>query len=197
MEIFKKAKAAGLFTSYVSNGNGTKEVLDYIRPHTDFYKIDLKSFRDKHYRELGGVLANIQETIRQVYESGMWLEIVTLIIPGFNDDEGELRELCDFLVSVSPDIPWHATGFHSDYKMSDTDSTSLASLLKAGEIGKQAGLNYVYLGNRPGRVGNWENTYCPKCHELLVERSGFRVGQVSIADGKCSKCQTVIPGRWS
>jgi len=198
VEIFKRGKASGLHTCYVSNGNGTPEVLEYIRPFTDYYKIDLKSFRDKRYRELGGVLANVKDTIVRVFEMGFWLEIVTLIIPDFNDDPSELKELCEFIAAVSPDIPWHATAFHSDYKMIATEDTGTQTLLRAAEIAGNAGLRYVYLGNRMGQVGNWENTYCHGCRALLVERRGFHILQnrVSMA-GTCPDCQRVIPGRWS
>src|SRR5207244_5801921 len=109
------------------------------------------------------------------HERGLWLEIVTLLIPGFNDDEAELRDLTAFVASISLDIPWHVTAFHSDYKMADTPSTDLRSLLRAAELGREAGLRFVYAGNRPGQVGAWENTRCPSCQETLMERDGFVV----------------------
>lgn len=195
VEIFKIAKKDGFTTSYVSNGNATPEVLEYIRPWVDLYKIDLKGFRDKPYRELGGVLKNITDSIERVYKMGFWLEIVTLIIPGFNDDEQELRDLCQFLASVSKDIPWHATAFHPDYKMQDNGATPISTLMKAAEIATEAGLKYIYLGNKPGQVGEWENTRCPSCRETLVERYGFRILSNRIQNGKCT-CGTKIPGRW-
>jgi pyruvate formate lyase activating enzyme len=111
VEIFKQAQPAGFVCGFVSNGNATPEVLDYIRPWTDLYKIDLKSFDDGHYRKLGGVLQNILDTIRMVYERGFWLEIVTLVIPGFNDSPDELKRMAEFIASVSPEIPWHVTAF--------------------------------------------------------------------------------------
>ena len=197
MEIFKKARPLGLKTSYVSNGNATPEVLDFIRPHADFYKIDLKGFNDKRYRELGGVLKTVTDSIQRVYQMGFWLEIVTLLIPGFNDDEGEIRDLVKFLASVSKDIPWHATAYHDDYKMGGHGRTPVKTLVRAGELAKEAGLNYVYLGNLPGQVGNWENTYCPGCGELLVERSGFQVSKVALRGSHCPKCSELIPGIWN
>src|SRR4249920_1847867 len=175
VEVFKEARKVGLKTSYVSNGNGTPEVLEYIRPWVDLYKVDLKSFQDKNYRKLGGVLKNVLETIERLYAMKFWLEIVTLIIPGFNDSPEELRDIAQFLAGVSKDIPWHVTAFHQDYKMTGPDNTSAATLLSAVEIGKAAGLNFVYAGNLPGHVANTENTYCPSCGELLIERRGFRV----------------------
>ena len=198
MEIFKEARSQGLVTSYVSNGNGTPEVIDYIAPWVDLYKIDLKSFDDRHYRELGGELENVCRTIRDLYERKIWLETLTLLIPGFNDSKDEIKRLTEFIASVSPDIPWHVTAFHKDYKMTDPDNTTAADLLTACEIGRAAGLRYIYAGNIPGGVGNWENTYCPECRSLLIERSGFRVFQdrITPAGGKCFKCGHAIPGFW-
>ncbi|MBI4115259.1 MAG: AmmeMemoRadiSam system radical SAM enzyme [Candidatus Omnitrophica bacterium] len=197
VEIFKEAKKSGLVTAYISNGNGTPEVLDYIRPWVDLYKIDLKGFDDRHYRELGGVLDNVLATIKQVFEKGFWLEIVTLLIPGFNDSDEEIEKLTQFLASVSPDIPWHCTAFHKDYKMTNPDNTPVATLIRAARIGKRAGLHYIYAGNLPGMVGDWENTYCPTCQTLLIERYGFKV-RVNRLDSKgaCPKCHTRIPGFW-
>src|SRR5438552_3287334 len=117
--VFKAAKAAGLVTGYVSNGHGTPQVLEYLRPWVDLYKVDLKSFDDRHYRQLGGRLQPILDTIRRLHAMGFWVEIVTLLIPGFNDSRDELMRLTSFLADVSPDIPWHVTAFHGDYKMTD------------------------------------------------------------------------------
>jgi pyruvate formate lyase activating enzyme len=196
--VFKAARAAGLVTSFVSNGNGTPQVLEYLRPWVDLYKVDLKSFDDKHYRVLGGRLQPILDTIRRLYEMGLWLEIVTLLVPGFNDSEDEVKRLSEFLVSVSPDIPWHVTAFHQDYKMTDPDNTTAHQLVRAAEIGKAAGLRYVYAGNLPGQVGDLENTHCANCHELLIERYGYLILDYRLtADGSCPYCETKIPGRWA
>ena len=194
--VFREARQAGLVCSYVSNGNGTPEVLDYIKPWVSLYKVDLKSFRDGHYRELGGTLERVLWTIRALHDMGFWVEIVTLVIPGFNDSDEELRDIARFLVSVSPDIPWHVTAFHGDYKMTAPENTREASLLRAADIGAAAGLRFVYAGNLPGQVGRWENTYCPGCGELLIERYGFRVLRNRVADGHCPKCARAIPGFW-
>ena len=196
VSIFKKAKPEGFICGYVSNGNATPEVLDYIRPWTDLYKVDLKGFQDKSYRKLGGVLQNVLDTIRMVYERGFWLEIVTLVIPGFNDSEDELKGAADFIAGVSPDIPWHVTAFHQDYKMTGPDNTSIETLIRAAEIGYGAGLNYVYAGNLPGRVGKYENTFCPGCKATLIERRGFHVLRNRIRDGACPECNAKVPGRW-
>jgi pyruvate formate lyase activating enzyme len=196
VEIFKLARQKGLKTSYVSNGNGTPEVLQYLKPWVDLYKVDLKGFQDRNYRKLGGVLQNVLDTIQRLYTMGFWLEIVTLVIPGFNDSDDELRDMARFLAGISPDIPWHVTAFHSDYKM-DADSTSVRTLLRAAEIGRTEGLHFVYAGNLPRMVGNWENTYCPGCGELVIERSGFYVKRVGLDSGKCGTCARAIPGVWA
>jgi pyruvate formate lyase activating enzyme len=195
--VFEQAAAAGLVCAFVSNGNATPEALDYLRPWLSAYKIDLKGFNDRYYRTLGCPLANITEGIRMVHERGLWLEVVTLLVPGFNDDEGELRDLARFLVSVSPDIPWHVTAFHSDYRMADTPDTDTRTLLRTVEIGAEAGLRFVYAGNRPGQVGTWENTRCPSCQETLIERYGFLVRSYRLtAAGNCPRCEAKIPGMW-
>ena len=196
--IFKEAKAAGLVTGYVSNGNGTPQVLEYLRPWVDLFKVDLKSFDDHHYRELGGRLQPILETIRSLHAMGMWVEIVTLLIPGFNDSEAELKRLTEFVASVSPDIPWHVSAFHKDYKMTDPENTQPRDLARAAAIGRAAGLRFIYAGNLPGQVGDLENTYCPHCHALLIERFGYHIlGYRLTPKGACPQCGTVIPGRWA
>ena len=196
--VFQQAKAAGLITGFVSNGNGTPQVLEYLRPWVDLYKVDLKSFDDHHYRRLGGRLAPILETIRQLFQLGIWLEIVTLLIPGFNDSEDELRGLTEFIAGVSPEIPWHVTAFHKDYKMTDPGDTRPQDLQRAAAAGKRAGLRYVYAGNLPGMVGELENTCCHACGQTLIKRYGYFIDQYRItADGACSTCHTPVPGRWS
>ena len=197
VSVFREAKAAGLVCSYVSNGNGTPEVLDYIRPWIDLYKVDLKSFRDRRYRDLGGTLERVLSTIRALHEGGVWLEVVTLVIPGFNDSDEELADVARFLVSVSPDLPWHVTAFHKDYKMTGPDDTDARTLLRAAEIGAREGLRFVYAGNLPGRVGRWENTWCPGCGGMLVERRGFRVLRNRLRAGGCPDCRRPIPGFWT
>lgn len=196
--VFKEARAAGLLTAFVSNGNGTPQVLEFLRPWVDLYKVDLKSFDDFHYRNLGGRLQPILETIRRLHKMSFWVEIVTLLIPGFNDSEDELQRLTEFLVSVSPDIPWHVTAFHKDYKMTSSENTRPEHLIRAAEIGKKAGLRYIYAGNLPGEVGDLENTYCPSCHALLIERYGYLItGYFLTREGSCRNCGTVIPGHWA
>ena len=197
VEVFALAKARGIACGYVSNGNGTPEVLRYLRPYVDLYKVDLKSFRDAAYRSLGGTLEAVLRTIRDLHALGFWVEVVTLLVPGFNDSEQELRDLTSFLASVSADIPWHVTAFRGDYKMTDPASTTVDDLLRAAAIGREAGLRYVYAGNIPGRVGDLENTRCPGCRGLLIERRGYLILQNRItADGACPGCNVPIAGYW-
>jgi pyruvate formate lyase activating enzyme len=196
--ILKEGKAAGLVTGFVSNGNGTPQVLEYLRPWLDLYKVDLKSFNDRHYRELGGRLQPILDTIRSLHAMGLWLEIVTLLIPGFNDSDDELQRLTEFIAGVSADIPWHVTAFHKDYKMTDPSDTRPEDLLRAAEIGARAGLRYVYAGNLPGYVGELENTRCARCSSILIERYSYRIKAYRItSEGKCPKCGDSVPGRWA
>ena len=195
--VFKEAKAAGLVTGFVSNGNGTPQVLEYLRPWVDLYKVDLKSFDDRRYHELGGRIGPILDTIRRLHAMGLWVEVVTLLIPGFNDSDDELCRLTEFLAGVSPDIPWHVTAFHKDYKMDDPDDTRPEDLLRAAQIGKAAGLRYVYSGNLPGRVGELENTHCHGCDAVLIRRYGYLIQDYRLtAAGTCPACGTVVPGRW-
>jgi pyruvate formate lyase activating enzyme len=195
--VFKLAKARGLRTAYVSNGNATPEVLDYLRPWLDLYKVDLKGFDDAHYRKLGGKLQTVLDTIQALVAKSFWVEVVTLLVPGWNDSDAELRDVARFLAGVSRDIPWHVTAFHPDYKMADRGWTPVASLIRAAEIGRSEGLRFVYAGNAPGRTQSLENTVCPGCGAVLVERVGFRVLANRLEAGACPRCRVRIPGVWS
>ncbi len=195
--IFSLAKKHGLLCGFVSNGFATAEVLEYLRPVTDLFKVDLKCFNDATYRTLGCRLATVLESIRQLVDLGYWVEVVTLLIPGFNDDEAELRELAHFLATVSPHLPWHVTAFHPQYRMANQRSTSPEDLRRAWHIGRDAGLHHVYAGNLPGKVGTLEDTICAGCGTVLVERIGFQVRTNLIQNGTCPACQTVIGGYWT
>jgi pyruvate formate lyase activating enzyme len=145
------------------------------------------------------VLRVVLDAIRMIHARGFWLEVVTLLIPGFNDSREEIRDMAQFLCSVSPDIPWHVTAFHPDYKMTDRHGTPLRTVLRAAELGRAEGLRYVYAGNIPGAVGPFENTWCPSCGALLIERMGYRIRQNRLAPtgGVCPDCSTRIPGAWN
>lgn len=195
--VFKEARAAGLRCAFVSNGNATPEALAYLRPYLSAYKVDLKSMQDKNYRSLGGVLKNVLATIQNAHELGLWVEVVTLLVPGFNDSNEELFDIARFLGSVSKDIPWHVTAFHKDYKMREPANTPSETLVRAAEVGREAGLNYVYAGNLPGLVDEYEDTRCPHCNKVLVRRRGYVVRDYRItAQGTCPACGTTIPGIW-
>lgn len=196
--VFQEARRRGLRTAYISNGNATPQVLDYLRPHVDAYKVDLKTYNDRHYRQLGGVLEHVKQTIRMLKERNFWVEIVTLVVPGFSDDREELKQMADFLVQVDPLMPWHMTAFHPDYKMTDGyRRTTAGELLEIADIGRAAGLRYLYPGNLPGEVGEMENTRCHHCNTTLVRRRGFTVLENRLgADGCCLNCQGSIPGVW-
>ena len=197
MEIFRLGRPLGLRTGCVSNGNATPEVLDYIRPWTDAFKIDLKAIDERPYRTLGGTLQHVLDTIRMAHERGFWVEVVTLLVPGFNDQGDAVRRMAEAIAGVSPDIPWHLTAFHQDYRMTDPRNTTAEDLVRGCETGRAAGLRFVYAGNLPGRVGRWEHTWCPGCGGLLVERDGYTIVQQRVTrTGVCPDCGSRIPGIW-
>ncbi len=197
-DIFSVAKLNGLHTVMISNGYATPEALDYLHPVLDGYKIDLKSMRDPNYRAMGGVLSHVLDSIAHAHELGLWVEVVTLVIPEYNNSPEELWDAARAIRSVSDDIPWHVTGFHPDYKMFGSKATMAHELQVAADIGQEAGLHYVYAGNLPGKVGSMENTYCPSCSRLLVGRSGYSVNEYHITgEGTCPDCHNRIAGVWA
>ena len=197
-EVFSFAQAKGMKCVMISNGYATRDCLEYLRPVMDGYKIDLKSMQEKNYRAMGGQLKHVLDSIQIAHDLGLWVEVVTLVIPGFNDSPSELWDAARAISSVSPDIPWHVTGFHPDYHMQDKPPTSAADLQQAADIGQEAGLQFVYAGNLPGRVGSLEDTHCPSCFTVLVHRRGYFVGESKVlTDGTCPKCGSLIPGVWN
>jgi pyruvate formate lyase activating enzyme len=200
VDVFKVARSRGLRCAYISNGNGTPKVLDFLRPYVEAYKVDLKTFSDKNYRQLGGVLENVIKTIRDLKQRGFWVEIVTLVVPNFSDDPEDLKRMADFLASVDPLMPWHVTAFHPDYKFDRQKGfrqTTAEDLMKVVEHGERAGLKYIYPGNLPGRVGGGENTRCHHCGATVIERVGFRVVKNRVGeDGLCPDCRRALPGIW-
>ena len=161
------------------------------------FKIDLKSMQEKQYRSLGGVLKHVLDSIQMAHDMGLWVEVVTLVIPDFNDSTDELMDAARFIATVSNDIPWHVTAFHRDYKMMDAENTPAETLIRAAEIGQEAGLHYVYAGNLPGRIDPYEHTLCPHCGARLIERLGYIILDYQIRDdGRCPKCETEIAGVW-
>lgn len=198
VDVFRAARAAGLLTAFVSNGNATPEAIEYLRPWLDAFKVDLKGFRAETYRRMGARIEPVLDSMRRIAASGLWLEVVTLVVPGLNDSEEELADMARFVASLGRDVPWHVTAFHPDYRMTDLEATDESGLLRAAAIGRSAGLRYVYAGNRPGRVGRLEDTACPGCGEWLVERRGFRVRTADgFGPGICPGCGSRIPGIWT
>lgn len=196
-DIFLRAEEAGLQQVFVSNGFATQEVLDYLKPYLKGFKVDLKTMQPGHYRALGGQLEPVLDSIAYAYDQGFWVEIVTLLVPGFNDSPEELKEMAEFIHSVSPGIPWHVTAFRPEYKMRDKARTSYQQILEAVEIGSEAGLQYVYGGNLPGSLGKFEHTWCHNCQALLIKRLGFSIQHYRITgNGTCPECGTRIPGVW-
>ncbi|HKI85050.1 MAG TPA: AmmeMemoRadiSam system radical SAM enzyme [Candidatus Krumholzibacteria bacterium] len=200
--VFDEAKEEGMLTGFVSNGNATPQVLDYLRPRLDLYKVDLKSFRDANYRELGGTLKAVLNTLENLKARGFWVEVVTLLVPQFNDSENEIREMARFLAELDRDLPWHLTAFHPDYRMNDRASTSLELLDRAYQLARTEGLRYVYLGNLGSTRDDRESTFCPSCGSTLISRRGFSVLKNSLGtaggnESSCSGCGQAIPGVWN
>lgn len=194
--LFQLARAEGIKCGYVSNGHASPDVLEYLRPYIDIYNVDLKCFNDDNYRKLGGRLDAVTATIQRLHDLGVWVEVVSLIVPGFNNSEDEIRQMAEFVASVSVDIPWHITAFHPDYHSHDERATNPEDLEQAYNAGKKAGLNYVYAGNLPGFVGDRENTVCPGCGHALVLRRGFYIIDNRMRAGACPECGQQIPGIW-
>lgn len=194
--VFREARSRGLLTAVVSNGHGTPEAVEYLLPWVDAWKVDLKGMKEETYRALGGRLGAVLETLRLLRRRGAWLEIVTLLVPGLNDSDGEVREAARFVASLGPSVPWHVTAFHPDYRMEDRGPTPPEALERACRIGEEEGLHFVYAGNVPGRTDR-ESTRCPGCGERVVQRRGYVVGCcLAGPDGECPACGRRLEGIW-
>jgi len=194
-ECGRLARQRGLANVFVSNGYMTREAVDFASGWLDAINIDLKAFTDDFYKDLCKArLQPVLDTIEYVSrETDIWVEVTTLLIPGQNDSEEELKQLTEFLVSrAGPDVPWHVSRFHPQYKYPDSGVTSAESLSRAERIGKAAGLRYIYLGNVPGSAS--ESTFCPQCGRMLIERRGYQIVANSIKDSRCPDCSTEIAG---
>lgn len=188
------AKKAGLCNVFVTNGYMTRRALETIRPHLDAANVDLKSFSDASYRKTcKGRLQPVLDTIAAMKELGIWIEVTTLVVPGENDSEAELKQIADFLAGIDRDIPWHLSRFHPDFEFQDHQATPIETLKRAREIGREAGLRFIYLGNVPEGT----NTYCPECRNLIVERRYMELNKLHLQDGRCTSCGTAIAGVWS
>ncbi len=186
------AKAEGIANLFVTNGFMTKEAIETIQPYLDACNVDLKAFNKDFYKNVcHGRLQPVLDTIRTLKDLGIWLEVTTLIVPGSNDSEAEIKGIADFLAGIDTNIPWHISRFHPDYKYSDLEPTPLSVMKTAYELGKAAGLKYIYLGNVPGES---VDTYCPGCRQLLIKR-GFPEAEVNLSeDGRCPKCGEPVAG---
>ncbi len=180
---------------FVTNGYMGREALETIAPYLDATNIDLKTFDDSaHKRMTGARVQPVLDNIRACSQRGIWVEVTTLVIPGHNDSDAELRRIAEFLASVSLDIPWHVTQFYPTYRLLDRPRTPVETLRRARDIGYEAGLRYVYEGNVPGEGG--ENTYCHSCGALLIRRHGTHLLANNLHNGSCPKCASPIPGVW-
>jgi pyruvate formate lyase activating enzyme len=189
----KLAHEEGIKNVFVTNGYTSSEAIKEIAPFLDAANVDLKGFSEDLYHKLcGAKLQPILDNIRLYKELGVWVEVTTLIIPGYSDDEHQLEEIAGFIKGVGEDIPWHVTAFYPAFKLLDIPPTPAKSLKMARDIGLKAGLRYVYEGNIPGEGG--ENTYCYSCGELLIKRYGFDIMDNKLIGGKCPKCETGIDG---
>ncbi|MGD8625037.1 MAG: AmmeMemoRadiSam system radical SAM enzyme [Anaerolineae bacterium] len=200
-DIARLAHQEGISSVYVTNGYMTPEMLDLFQgaggqhePWLDGANVDLKAFRDETYRRVCGArLQPVLDSLVKMVARGVWVEVTTLVVPGMNDSEEELTEIAGFIAEeLGADTPWHVSRFHPDYQMHDRGPTSTASLRRAYELGREAGLHYVYVGNMPG--ARLEDTTCPGCGETVISRWGFQVTHNRVQDGKCAHCGTVIAG---
>jgi pyruvate formate lyase activating enzyme len=188
------AKEQGLLNIFVTNGYVSHAAIDRIRPYLDACNVDLKSFSEDFYRRLTGArLAPVLKALEHLREAGIWIEVTTLLIPGFNDSDDELAAMAGFLVGrLGPDTPWHVSRFFPHHRMATTPATPISRLRRAAVLGAEAGLRYIYIGNAPGEAG--EDTICPTCGETVVRRVGFRVVSNLLRDGSCPTCKLEIPG---
>lgn len=187
------AKKGGLYNNFVTNGYMTKEALDAVKPYLDAANVDLKFFKDETYQKICGArLEPVLDSISSMKKMGIWLEITTLLVPGLNDSKQELKDIAGFIAGVGAEIPWHISRFHPDYKYTDLEPTPLSTLKKAREIGQEAGLRYVYLGN----VAEDTDTYCYHCKELLIKRGYLYTLSLNLDGDKCPKCGRAVEGRF-
>jgi len=198
LDVMKLARKKGLKGVYVTNGYESKECWDAIKGHIDAVNIDLKAYNQKFYTELCKVpkFEYIKKSIEYAKKLGIWVEVTTLLIPGWNDNEQELQNAAEWLCGVDAEMPWHITAFHPDYKMRDAKRTTPEILIKAREIGKNAGLKYVYCGNVSLEYYSYETTFCPHCNKKIIMRIGFETQEINIIDGNCRFCKKPVAGVW-
>ncbi len=198
IDVMRIARKEGLKGVYVTNGYESPECWRAIRRHIDAANIDLKAYNNRFYSELCRApgFEPVKESIQYAKKLGIWVEVTTLLIPGWNDSEGELAEEARFLASADPDMPWHVTAFHPDYKLLDRGPTPPETLIRAREIGRLAGIRHIYCGNVPAAYSEYETTTCASCGKALVRRSGFMVAENRIEGGRCGFCKAKVSGVW-
>jgi pyruvate formate lyase activating enzyme len=196
-DVASAGRRAGLRSTVVSNGYIQKQPLLELTRVIDAYKVDLKSFDDGYYRKVcDGRLRPVLDTLVTLKANRVWCEIVVLLVPTLNDSEGELRGLSRWVVrELGPDVPVHFSRFYPQYKLRNLPPTPLETLERAWTVAREAGLRFVYLGNIPGHVA--ENTACPSCGEILIERAGFQVSRNRLRNGRCFRCNGVVAGVWN
>jgi pyruvate formate lyase activating enzyme len=194
LAVAKRAKAAGLRNIFVTNGFMTAEACEMLQPFLDAANVDLKSFSEDFYKDVCGArLAPVKETLKRLKAGGVLVEVTTLLIPGLNDSAEEANTIARFLADeLGPDTPWHISRFHPTYRMTDRPATSVETLYRAREIGQAAGLRYVYVGNVPG--GGGENTLCPDCGNIVINRFHYRSRTNLIDTNHCAYCNHLIDG---
>ena len=196
LDVAKIAKESGLKNVFVSNGYTTKRALKEAIAYIDAFNIDLKAFSDEFYQEICGAhLQPVLDTLSFLKENKKWVEVTTLLIPGFNDNKEELEQLVSFIADeLGTETPWHVSRFHPDYQRLDVPPTPLKKIEEAIAIGKKAGLKYIYAGN-VWHTEN-ENTFCPNCKRPLIIREGFSIIENRVKDGECPYCHEPIAGVW-
>jgi len=192
----KEAKKLGIRNVYHSNGYINEKPLRELMEYMDAANVDLKGFSEDFYQEMSSAtLAPVLETLKTLKKGGVWLEITNLIIPTKNDDPKMIKEMCAWIVkNLGPDVPVHFSRFYPLYKLTNLPPTPVETLEKAVEIARAEGIHYAYIGNVPGHPG--EDTYCPKCKRLLIDRLGYNILQNNIVNGRCKFCGEKIPGVW-
>ncbi|WP_298666798.1 AmmeMemoRadiSam system radical SAM enzyme [uncultured Methanofollis sp.] len=193
LDMGTEARAHGLGTVYVTNGYITEEALDELAPMLNAFRVDIKAFTEDFYRKVcRAKLQPVLDATVAAHERGMHIETVTLVIPGLNDSEDEMKALITWVLdNLGPDTPMHFTRFHPDYKMRDLEPTPFRTLERIYKQAKDLGIRYPYLGNVP--PGPYENTYCPSCGALLIERSGFSSRFVDLDGDRCHRCGERVP----
>jgi pyruvate formate lyase activating enzyme len=192
-EIAQLAHEREIANIYVTNGYMTAEMLEMMHSSLDAANVDLKAFRDETYRQyVGARLQPVLDSLKEMQELGIWLEVTTLVIPELNDNPEELFDAATFIVEeLGPETPWHISRFHPTYKMTGRRPTPVDTLRRAQEIGKDVGLHYVYVGNLPGE----SNTVCHECGEVLIRRHGYALRENRVTDdGACPNCGTPVAG---